>query len=341
MKQVYINGIGVVIPGASELEELWCLLEEKQTINEAKIQEIPPFISSRKTRRMDRLSVMALYGIYSVFKDLNKIKADLDPYEVGTIYNTDIGPLKTVLEFASSISEESEIEPSPVVFANTVMNACVGHLCIELGLKGVSTVMIGSNYVGYAMQLIQRGSAKRIVTGGLDEYLQELFDILNDRGIVAREGVSTIILADERNSDSFCEVVAYSEVNLNAHYCFDVGFKPNPDYIQKAMSNVLEKANLDASHIDAVITASDNQDFTNTEIAVIHDIFGDNIPILHPKYILGELIGASLGINLTVGALALKKQKLPLLADSNKQLEYVLVNDFNISGNYTSFILKR
>jgi len=340
MKQVYINGIGAVIGDSSELEDIWCLLEEKQTTKEAKIQEIPPFISKRKTRRMDRFSVLALYGIYSVFKDLDKIRADFDPYEVGTIYNSDYGPLNTLLDFASSLSEESEIEPSPVMFANTVLNACIGHLCIELGLKGVSTMMLGSNYVGYAMQLIQQNKARKIVVGGLDEYNSELFKTFNDLGIGVREGSSTIILADEVDSNSFCEVIAYSGVNLNSHYCFDPQFTPKKEDIQVAINNVLARANLTANKIDAVITASDNQDFTNIETAVICQIFGENIPILHPKYTLGELLGASLGMNITVGALALKKQKLPL-HEVNKPLQYVLVNDFNMNGNYTAFLLKR
>ena len=341
MKQVYINGIGAVIPDGSELEEIWCLLEGKQLSNEVKIPEIPPFISKRKTRRMDRFSVLALYGIYSVFKDLNKIKADEDPYEVGTIYNSDYGPLNTLLEFASSLSEESEIEPSPVMFANTVLNACIGHLCIELGLKGVSTMMLGSNYIGYAMQLIQQGKVKKIVAGGLDEYNGELFKTFNERGIGVREGASTIVLADEVSSDSFCEVIAYSGVNLNTHYCFDPQFTPNPEDIKIAINNVLAKANLDASNIDVVVTASDNHNFTDIETTTIYEIFSDTIPILHPKYTIGELLGASLGMNITVGALILKKKKMPLHEDANKQLEYVLVNDFNMNGNYTAFILKR
>ena len=341
MKPIYINGIGAVIPEASELEEIWSLLEKKQTINEAKIQEIPPFISSRKIRRMDRFSVLTMYGAYSVFKDLSKLKADLDPYDVGTIYSSDFGSLNTILEFAGCLSEDSEIEPSPVTFANTVINACVGHLCIELGLKGVSTMMLGSNYLGYAMQLIQNGRAKKVVAGGLDEYNKELFDTFAKRGINTREGASTIVLANEENSDSFCEVVAYTEMNLNAHYCFDAEFKPNPDDIKNAINNVLKRANVDENNIDVVITASDNQDFTNAEIEAAHSIFGEDIPILHPKYTLGELLGASLGMNVTVGALVLKNQKIPLLEARDKEIKYVIVNDFNINGNYTTFLLKK
>jgi len=341
MNQVYITGIGAVIPDTSELEEVWNLLEGNNLIYEAKIKEIPPFISSRKTRRMDRFSVLALYGVYSVFKDLSKIKADLDPYEVGTIYNSIFGTLNTLLEFAGCLSEDSEIEPSPMMFANSVINACVGHLCIELGLKGVSTMMLGSNYIGYAMRLIQSGKAKTVVTGGLDEFNQELFETLSERGINAREGVSTLVLSIDPLKNYFCEIIAYSEINLNAHYCFDTQFKPNPDDIKKTIKNVLASTNLDVSQIDTIITASDNKAFTSAEVVAFHDIFGEAIPILHPKYVLGELLGASLGMNLTAGALILKKQKIPRLLASNKKLEYVLVNDFNINGNYTTFILKR
>ena len=341
MNPIYINGIGAVIPKTSELEEIWSLLEEKQTVDEAKIQEIPPFISSRKIRLMDRFSVLTLYGAYSVFKDLSKLKADLDPYEVGTIYNSDFGPLNTIVEFANCLSPDSEVEPSPVTFANTVINACVGHLCIELGLKGVSTMMLCSNYIGYGMQLIQQGRVKTVLVGGLDEYNEDLFATFSTRGIAAREGVSTLVLADEMNTNTFCEIFAYSESNLNNHYCFDDDFKPNPDHINKAITTVLTRANLDPCHIDAVITASDNENFTNAEVAAINSVFGENIPILHPKYTLGELLGASLGMNLTIGALALKKQKLPLSQDSNQDLKFVLVSDFNINGNYTTFILKR
>lgn len=338
MKPVYINGIGVVIPGVNELEEMWCLLEAEEGMEGSRIHEIPPFIASRKIRRMDRFSILALYGTYSVFKDLSKFKSEYDPYEVGTVYNSDFGTLNTVLEFAQCFTDS--VEASPVTFANTVMNACIGHICIELGLKGASTMMVGSNYIGYAMQLIRHGKVKSVLAGGLDEYNKELFDTFNERGICVNEGVSTMLLSSEITGDSFCEIIACSEINLGEHYCFSEQFEPNLSDLKKAISNMLIKANLSADNIDVVITASDNKSFTEVEVASIHDVFGEKIDVLHPKYILGELLGASLGINLTVGALILKQQKVPHL-DLNKEIKYVLVSDFNISGNYTTFILKQ
>jgi hypothetical protein len=71
MKPVYINGMGVVIPSANRLEEMWYLLEGKQLMENIRINEISPFISNRKIRRMDRFSILALYGAYSVFEDLS------------------------------------------------------------------------------------------------------------------------------------------------------------------------------------------------------------------------------------------------------------------------------
>jgi len=341
MNPVYINGIGAVIPGANELEELWRLIENQQMMTESKMIEISPFISSRKIRRMDRFSTLALYGAYSVFKDLNKFKSELNPYEVGTVYNSDFGTLNTILEFAQCLSEDNEVEASPVTFANTVTNACVGHICIELGLKGASTMMIGSNYIGYAMQLIRYGKVKSVVAGGIDEYNKPLFDTFNDKKIHVNEAVSTILLSREKAVNSFCELIAYSEMNLKEHYCFEAQFKPKSDDIKKAINNVLMKANLNASQIDVVITASNHKDFTDEELASIHDVFGEEIATLHPKYVLGELLGASLGINLTIGALILKKQKIPLLLDSNRKIEYILVSDFNIHGSYITLILKK
>jgi len=338
MESVYINEIGIVIPGVNELEEMWYLLEGKEVIKGAKIPEIPPFIASRKIRRMDRFSILALYGTYSMLKDLNKIKSEQDPYEVGTVYNSDFGTLNTVLEFAQCFSDT--VEASPVTFANTVMNACIGHICIELGLKGASTMMVGSNYIGYAMQLIRHGKVKSIVAGGLDEYNKELFDTFNERGICVSEGVSTMLLSREKRSDSFCEVIAYAEMNLKEHYCFEEKFKPESDDIKKAINTVLIKANLSADCIDAVITASNHKNFTEIEVDVIRDVLREKVDVLHPKYILGESLGASLGINLTVGALILKQQKIPHI-DLNKKIKYVLVSNFNVSGNYTIFILKK
>ena len=341
MNPIYINGIGVVTPKADELEGIWNLIEGEEAVSEIKIHEIPPFISSRKTRRMDRFSILALYGAYSVFKDLSKFTSELEPYEVGTVYHSDFGSLNTLLEFVESLSENNEIEPSPVTFTNTVLNACIGHLCIELGLKGDSTMLMGSNYVGYAMQLIRHGKVKSALIGGLEEHNVELFDAFNGRGICVSEGVSTMLLSGEKTVDSFCEIITYFEMNLKEHYCFDKQFKPKSDDIKKAINHVLVKASLNANQIDAIITASNNQDFTDAEVIVAHDVFGKKIDLVHPKYLLGELLGASLGINLTIGALILKKQRVPLCLTPKKEVNYVLVSDFNIYGNYTVFILKR
>jgi len=340
MKPIYINGIGVAIPDINELEELWQLLESEKVMEGSRIYEIPTFISSRKIRRMDRFSILALYGAYSVFNDLSKLKSELDPYEVGSVYSSDFGPLNTILEFSECLPDDGGIEASPVTFANTVTNACVGHVCIETGLKGASTMMIASNYIGYAMQLIYQGRVKSVLAGGLDEYNEALFDTFNKTGIDVCEGVSTMLLSQEKMKDSFCEIVAYSEINLGNHHCFSEKFEPNSSDIKRAINNTLTKANLCADDIDTIITASNYKKFTEREVDAIQDVFGHKVDMLHPKYILGESLGASLGVNLTVGALILKQQKIPH-KNLNKEIKYVLVSDFNVSGNYTTFILKK
>ena len=342
MNTIYINGIGVILPEIENPSELWHVFSESLIGNKCKIKKNPSFISKRKTRRMDRFSILALYTAYKAFEEFKG--NDFNCYDFGTVYNSDYGTLNTVLEFAQCLTDDCSIEASPVTFANTVTNACVGHICNELGIKGSSTMLLGSNYVGYAMQLIRNDKVKSVLAGGIEEYNEELFDALAEKGVHASEGFSTLLLSKEKTNNSFCEILSYSETNLGGHYCFSEQFKPNASSIKSNISNTLNRANLNSSDIDVIITASNHKGFVDEELSVINDLFKNNEFILNPKSILGDLLGASVGISLTIGALLLKEQVIPKNLNLNKskdgKIKYILVNDFNISSNYVSFILK-
>lgn len=341
MKNIYINGLGLIHPMISGEEET---TQEAPTniMGTSKQCTIPSFYSSRKLRRLDRLTTLCLYTALKAIDN----EGDFDPYEVGTIYNSVYGCLNTSLKFGEYVISDNYLEASPTVFANTVINACIGHICKEIGLKGYSTMFSGgSNYVGYGMQLIRSGKAKSVLAGGVEEYNEELFKAFEEKEIKVSEGASTLLLSEKYNEDTYGEICSYSEINLLGHPCFTEEFVPNKEDIKFNIDNVLKQSNIKASDVSTVITASNHHNFLEAELSIINETFSNIKPIIHPKKHLFDTLGASLGFSLAMGALILKDQNIPsYLGNSyninDSKIEYVLVNDFSISGNYTSFVLK-
>ncbi|KAB3533467.1 hypothetical protein F8154_10725 [Alkaliphilus pronyensis] len=344
MHSIYINGIGVILPGVTDIKDLWQELAEEANNKAVKIESIPSFISSRKIRRMDRLSILALYSFCKAYEELKE--QDIDSLRVGTVFNSDFGSLNTIAEFAECLVEGSNIEASPVTFANTVINACLGHICMEYGVKGASTMLLGSNYVGYAMKMIRNGRSDMVFAGGFEEYNEELFDCFNEKSINVREGFSTLLLSKEKKEDSYCEIVSYSEGNLGGHPCFLDDFSPDKKSIINTVNNLLKKAEIEACDIDGVITASNNRLFIDAELEAVNSIISKDKFILPTKVILGDTLGSALGINIATASMILKYQIIPCkhLSDietKTGEIKYLLVNNFDISGNYVSFILKK
>lgn len=367
MKKIFITGIGVISNVGVTLEELWSNLN-KRSIDDISYYtlpiKIPLIISKSEVRRMSRYAYMAVYSTKIIADKRDDRESKLDRDRTGTIFNTGYGPLSTNIKFGESVIKGNADFASPTVFSSTVSNACVGNVCMINQLKGPSTILLGSNNIGYSYELITDGLADGIFTGGIEEYCKELFESFDeissvssctDKGFRISEGAATILMEtlDEKSSkyqeleeETFCEIIGYSDRNIGAHPAVLRNIEFDSNVFEANMKGLLSAENIKAEDVELIVTSKSGLSKSDeAEDMAIKEVFPQDILKISPKLVIGETLGASLTLNTLIAALCLKKQEIPslLMEDDtkiNKPIKYAIVNGYDISGNTTSILLK-
>lgn len=367
MKKIFITGMGVISNIGVTLEELWSNLNKDSIddINDYTLPiKIPLIISKSEVRRMSRYAYMAVYSTKIIADRRDDNKSKLNRERVGTIFNTGYGPLSTNIKFGESVIKGNADFASPTVFSSTVSNACVGNVCMVNQLKGPSTILLGSNNIGYSYELISEGLAEGIFTGGIEEYCKELFksfDEISKRskytndGFRISEGAATILMESldeecdmykELEQEIICEIKGYSDGNLGAHPAVLRNIEFDSDVFASNIKSLLRDEKIKSEDVTLIVTAQSGiRNSDKAEDIAIKNIFTKDILKISPKLIVGETLGASLTINTVIAGLCLKKQEVPSLLNIdkikiNKPIKYAIVNGYDVSGNTTSILLK-
>jgi len=342
MERVVVTGAGILSRAGVGIEQFWdnvvqgkCSEDKNITLDLSSLSDL------RTVKKMDRFSHLTLLATLMAIENSKMDLAQLNVEKIGTIFSTVYGSLQSNEAFARKLITSGSNYTSPTIFTRTVANACIGQTCISTGLKGVSTMLMGSNSIGYAYDLICTGKANAIVAGGVEEYHADVansykelnyittvdnnqeiisrpFDTERD-GIALREGAGVAVIealehAEQRHAPILCEVLGYggafSEVSPERALS-PIDSKP----FENSMKSALLDAGLEPENIDvAILSASGSRYGDLAEALAFHNVFGTyakNIPVTSGKGLIGETIGASASIGFIIGALSLYYQIIP------------------------------
>ena len=343
MDCISIMGIGLLSCLGNDVNIVWeRLMDQKDIEIEQNIISFDSGIELNRKKKANRYSEMGIYVSKKALMDAELELDRINKNRIGTIFTTGYGPLNSALQFAESIAKKDWEYCSPVVFANTVNNACVGHICMTFGLKGVSTVLMASNNLTYSQLLLNTDKADFILTGAIEEYCEELFNALKARkslkSLFLSEGAVSFLLKNGRDTKAYCSIVDIEECSIGSY--------PLTDTIaeEKVYSKIKELADkLARDHKIDVFFSSDNKTyFDSLESGAIQETLNkDMIYVNCVKNIFGETLGASFNMNIMVAALCIRKGKLPLKLDSKQRcIRCAMVSGYDISGNYLLAILE-
>jgi len=345
MKKISIMGIGVISNLGNDVESIWnrlCKLEEIPIDDQnIKYQSI---LSPVKRRRMNRYSDMTLYSASKALEDGKVTIEEIGESNIGTIYNTGYGPLVSNLKFADTVIQGDPDMCSPTIFANTVSNACVGNVCISLGTKGVSTIVMGSSNLSYSQMLISKGDADYILTGSIEEYCEELVTSFKNtelsKNVPIKESAVTFLVKKEENTDKdvYAHLIEIVEGNLGVYPLIDiVDEKEAGDMITEMAEEMKQKY-----QIDTVFTSCNGTYFDEIEKKSLFSVLKDNVVYVNEgKKLLGETLGASFQMNVLLASLCLKNGFLPVQLDrEERNVHTILVSGYDVSGNYSLAILQ-
>lgn len=342
-----INKLGVSI------DEVWSkLIGEAEYVEYPMPIDIPLIINKREYRRMSRYAYMTLYGTKEILDtDLCK-SLNLNLENVGTIFNTIYGPFNVNLNFADKVYKDDPDIASPMTFASTVANASVGHVCMKLGLKGPSTILMGSNNIGYSYELLKNDRGDAIFTGGIEEYVEDLskaYKIHSEYGKDVVEGVATMLMKKSNEEDldkAYCEIVGYTERNLGTNPLVYKDNEINVNGIIYSIEKLLYNCDVKAEEIDVVFTAKDgSENMKKAENRVLDEVFDNKAAEVFIKDVFGETLGAATSLSAIIGALCLKNGFVPKILTTSKEKvvnpKYILINSLELSGLYSSVLLKK
>ena len=224
-RRIVVTGLGAVTPlgdGARPLHERWlngeCGIEDGL----GRCREFDPAekLSSKRARRMDRFSQMALVAAREAVEQAG-FGGGLayDPDRVGCVIGTGVGGIATIEEQHDVLRDRGARRISPLALPVMMANAAAAQVSMDHGLTGpvygvVSACAAGAHAIGDAMRMIQAGDADAAVAGGTESALTELsqaafgvmaatsrtgrslpFDARRD-GFVLGEGAGALMLED-------------------------------------------------------------------------------------------------------------------------------------------------
>lgn len=361
-RRIVITGLGCISPLGNDAISLWKNLLagksgvgrithydpsafECQIAAEVKDFDPPALFGSREARRMDRYSQFALAAAGQAIEDAG-IKLDLTNRErVGVVIGSGIGGIGTLIEQNQVFHQRGPKRVSPFLVPMMLADSAAAIIAIQYGLQGPNMAVVtacatGTNAIGEAAYIIQRGQADIILAGGSEASIIPLaisglsvmnavstlndqperasrpFD-LNRTGFVMGEGAAVLVLEDldhalARGADILAELSGYGTTNDAYHISAPA---ENGSGAARCMQLALKDALLDPQdihYINAHGTSTQLND--KSETAAIKTVFGKQaylIPVSSTKSMTGHLLGASGALEALICVKVLQEGRLP------------------------------
>lgn len=361
-KRVVITGLGAISPVGNTAAEFWqALLAGKSGIGlitrfdaseyDAKIAgevkgfDPTAFIDKKEARRMDRFTQFAIAAAKMALDDAGLDLDKADKARIGSFVGSGIGGMDTLHDQYKTLFEKGPNRVSPFFIPMMIANMAAGQVSIAFGLQGPSSCVVtacatGTNCIGDAMKVIQRGDADVMVAGGTEAAISpagmagfcsmKALSTRNDApekasrpfekdrdGFVMGEGSGIVILeslehALARGARIYAELAGYG-TNADAYHVT----APAPEGAQAArcMELAIKDAGLQVTDIDYINAHGTSTPLNDkNETLGIKALFGDhakNISVSSIKSMTGHLLGAAGGIECVATALTVANDMMP------------------------------
>ncbi len=344
--RVVVTGLGVISPIGIGKENFWTALTAgtngigritqfdptgyiAQIAGEVSDFDPAQFIDKKEIKRMDRYTQFALAAAKLAIEDA-QIK-NIDSERTGVFVGSGIGGMETLHNQYEKLFTKGASRISPFFIPMMIGNMAAGNIAIAFKLQGACECIVtacasGTNAIGDAYRIIQRGEADVMVAGGSEAAISPAgvagfaamkalctdhnedpahasrpFD-KNRSGFVMGEGAGIIILeklehALARGAHIYAEIVGYGR-NDDAYHITT----PAPGGITQAkcMKLALDDAGLKPEEIDYINAHGTSTHFNDKgETEAIKNLFGEHaykLAVSSTKSMTGHMLGAAGGV---------------------------------------------
>lgn len=342
-RRVVITGMGTVTPLGLDVATTWKnAIEGKSGIGPltrvnaddfpisvaAEVNDFDPalFMDKKEARKMDRFTQFAVASAMMALKDANlEITEDIAP-RVGVWIGSGIGGMETYEQNFRQFIEKGYRRVSPFFVPMLIPDMASGQVSIMTGAKGINSCSVtacasGTNSIGDAFKVIQRGDADVMITGGAEAPITNMsvagfcaakavstnddpntasrpFDASRD-GFVMGEGAGILILesldsALKRGAHIYAEISGYGATG-DAHHV--TAPAPEGEGGARAMRQAITDAGLEPSDIDYLNAHGTSTPYNDKfETMAAKTVFGEHaykMAVSSTKSMTGHLLGAA------------------------------------------------
>ncbi|MEB2357236.1 beta-ketoacyl-ACP synthase II [Bacillus pumilus] len=360
-KRVVVTGLGALTPLGNDVESTWknalagvsgvgpiTRVDSSEytakVAAELKDFNIEDYMEKKEARKMARFTQYAVVAAQKALEDSRLEITDEIAPRVGVWVGSGIGGLETFEEQFEVYSNKGARRVSPFFVPMMIPDMATGQISIALGAKGVNSCTVtacatGTNSIGDAFKVIQRGDADAMITGGTEAPLTKMsfagfcankalstnpdpetasrpFDKNRD-GFVMGEGAGIVVLEElehalKRGATIYAEIVGYGSTGDAYHITAPA---PNGEGGVRAMKEALRDAGLSVEEIDYINAHGTSTPYNDKfETMAIKEVFGEHanqLAISSTKSMTGHLLGAAGGVEAIFSVLAIKDSVIP------------------------------
>ncbi len=288
-------------------------------------------INPKAARRMPRFAQLAVVAAGQAIEHARLDLSKEDQERCGIVLGNGNGGYPELEQGTRTLVEKGGMRISPFFFPMTLPNIAASQVSLTYGLKGYSSTVTtacaaGTQAIGEAAELIRRGAADVVVTGGVEAGISQLglagfcvmralstshndepakasrpFDAKRD-GFVPAEGAGILVLeslahAQGRGAPILAEVLGFG-VSSDAYHVV----QPDEDGAgaARAMTWALADAGLHLSEVHYINAHGTSTPLNDAiETLAIKRVFGEAayiVPVSATKSMIGHALGGAGGM---------------------------------------------
>lgn len=360
-RRVVVTGVGAVTPLGNDVETTWKgILAGKSGVGPltrvnadeypakvaAEVKDFNPelFMEKKDARKMDRFTQFAVASAIMAVKDATLTINEENAHRVGVWIGSGIGGMETFEQQFEIFQKRGYKRVSPFFVPMLIPDMATGQVSITLGAKGFNSCTVtacatGTNSIGDAFKVIQRGDADVMITGGAEAPITRMsvagfcantalstnpdpqtasrpFDKNRD-GFVIGEGAGIVVLEElehalARGAKIYAEIVGYGATGDAYHITAPA---PNGEGGARAMRMAIADSGLNPEDIDYINAHGTSTEYNDKfETLAVKEVLGDHaykVAMSSTKSMTGHLLGAAGGVEAIFTVLAMKDGILP------------------------------
>ncbi len=379
MRRVVVTGLGVVAPNGVGKQAFWsaCLNGKSgvgpissfdasghpvQIAAEVRDFDVSPFVPASQRKSIKIMSRAMRFAVGAAGLAMIDSGIDLNnenPEQVGVVMGTGLVPMdlpELTPALVGSCNKKGQLDTKrlgengrgalcPLWILKHLPNMISAHISMALNAQGPNSTITtacaaGTQAVGEAFRLIERGDADIVLAGGADSRIDPLlmlaysalgalsqsdrpasevsrpFDGRRD-GFVLGEGAGVVVLEELERAKKRGAVIYAEVLGLGTSFDAYAATKPDPDArgAARAINEAMREARVDHSVVDYINAHGTSTRLNDKmETMAVKRVFGDGaraLPMSSIKSMVGHLIGAAGAVEAVALALTLQSGAIP------------------------------